>query len=286
MNLRALALVAALLVLTTNDTISSHAATPSSIAPRLYFQRQGHLYLISVGPRGRVRELFQFRGMKEVSGIAISRNTIFWTAGIENAAIYARTPKGVVRRLVGGLAFPQGLVVARRHVYWLGQYAIGRVDLNGANTRRRWVVLPQESGGGVGEDIATDGRYLYVSRCQTRTIARVQLDGRGLDGAYIRLGRSACPQHLAYSDGFLYWTDSEPAHGFIGRVSVNAHVVRNRWVDLGPHVPYDLTSAGGNLFWVWGGNGGAPEFIGEATARGRVVTYQFINGDGPIFGAP
>src|ERR1700691_147753 len=108
-------------------------------------------------------------GEVSVTGIAISGNRLFWvTQDDESGSLNYVTLNGaaVAHTLVWHLSFSTGLVAANGWLYWADQNAIGRVRPNGAQLTRRFVVPPQESGGGIAEGLATDGQHLFFSRCQ------------------------------------------------------------------------------------------------------------------------
>jgi virginiamycin B lyase len=113
-----------------------------------------------------------------------------------------------------------GLAVTPSHLYWVGAFGIGRVNLEGPAT-------PQTLVGGLRQPcgIALDGTYLYWANREAGTIGRARLDGSEATPAFISgLNR---PCNVAVGNGRLYWLDwsgigrvnldgSQPEPGFVG----------------------------------------------------------------------
>jgi hypothetical protein len=263
---------------------------------RLYFTvTEGHrgayrqyLATVSLDAPRSVARLTRVDWPAELSGVAVADGKVFWTSGSERNRLIAARPDGTARRtLVTGISSLSHLVAAAGHLYWLGEDAIGRVDPDGQHLTRRFVVPSQEDGGGIGLDLATDGRYLYFTRCTDEAIARVGIDGRGLDERYLRLPPGTCPFGLAYARGHLYWTwGGIGTPGYIGRATLKTKRIELGWLHLGYHGATSVAVGGADVFWDWGGGGGSPTFIGRATTGGKIVTLRFAAGTGPLYMSP
>jgi hypothetical protein len=149
-------------------------------------------------------------GQVNLFAIALAGPYIYWSteAGSrDRGAIMRATLDGQnVRRLIGGLPAPASLIAARGFVYWSDKNAIGRMALDGSHMRKQFILLPQEHGGGVDDGLATDGTYLYFTRCSDDTIGRAGLNGHHIDLRFISLGPNNCPQGISASGRHLYWT--------------------------------------------------------------------------------
>ena len=98
-----------------------------------------------------------------------------------------------VRRVVGGLTSADSAIAVDGYVYWDDQDAIGRVALDGSHLQRHLIDLSPEPGSAVANGLASDGTYLYFSRCDDNTIGRAELDGNDVDKRLISLGARSCP---------------------------------------------------------------------------------------------
>src|SRR6266480_2108656 len=153
-----------------NAVRGASAAEDVSAKPtRLYYQDGAWLWSVKLGaPRTRTRLV---RVGYESGGLAVTPRYIFWMSltAPGGQSLYRFARDGTHRvRLVGKLDSPSGLVAVGNRVYWIDGNAIGTVSANGSGAHRKLVVPPQEYGGGVGDGLASDGRYLYFSRAQER----------------------------------------------------------------------------------------------------------------------
>jgi hypothetical protein len=180
-----------------------------------------------------------------------------------------------VRRLVGGLPAPAALIAVRGFVYWSDENAIGRMALDGSQVRRRFVALPQEKGGGVADGLASDGTYLYFTRCTDDTIARAGLNGRHIDLRFISLGPNSCPQGISVGGRHLYWT--ELGSGTIGRATLNGHGVDGHWLHVHSNPgPFQVAADSAHVYWTWGGLPGTSSDTGRADANGTHINPRFL----------
>jgi len=183
-----------------------------------------------------------------------------------------------VHTLITGLDFPGGLVAAGGWLYYVDQNAIGRVRFNGTGLSRRFISLPQQNGGGVADGLATDGTYLYFSRCQNDEIGRVGLSGAGLDMTFIKLPRFSCPQQVAVGNTHIYWTELA---SHIGRAGLNGQGASVTWLNIREDQgPFNVAADDATVYWDWGGAAGSPEYVGTASVAGTGVRTHFLTGEG------
>ena len=99
------------------------------------------------------------------------------------------------------------IALAGPYVYWSTEAGlkdrgeITRSTVDGSHVRRRFIVPPQEQGGGVADGLASDGRYLYFTRCGDDTIGRAGLNGGHVDLRFISLGRGSAQRASWASTG-------------------------------------------------------------------------------------
>jgi hypothetical protein len=214
-----------------------------------------------------------------VFGIAVTRRYLYWSfeaAPRDQGMIMRASLTGRhVRPLVGGLAAPDSVIAVNGFVYWSDQNAIGRVSLDGSHLRRRFLVLPQERGGGVADGLASDGAHLYFSRCQAATIGRADLNGSGVIRAFISTGHNSCPQGLAVAGGHLYWT--QLGSGTIGRSNLDGGYADDRWLNArSSQGPFQVVADRAHVYWTWGGVDGSPAYTARADADRSHLDLRFL----------
>lgn len=156
-----------------------------------------------------------------------------------------------------------GLAVTPSHLYWVGAFGIGWVNLEGPAT-------PQTLIGGLRQPcgIALDGTYLYWANREAGTIGRARLDGSEANPAFI--GGLNGPCNVAVGNGRLYWLDwsgigradldgSQPEAGFVGTTG-----------------GCGLAVDAGHLYWGQHGT------IGRARLDGTGFEPGFITGLGGV----
>ncbi|MGH3255862.1 MAG: hypothetical protein ACRDOU_10835 [Streptosporangiaceae bacterium] len=243
----------------------------------LYYVAGG--YIVQVPVSGGTAKRVVRVGDVSVSGIAIADNRLFWVTltGANDAISYVGL-KGAphAHMLVGGLDFPVGLVAADGWLYWADENAIGRVRPNGTNLSRKFIKLPQETGGGVANGLATDGHHLFFSRCQNAEIGRVNFGGGGV--AFIKLPKGSCPQGLAIGSGDLYWAE---VGGHMGRATVQGTHIVSKWLSVHTSQgPFNLAADDDNIYWDWGGVAGSPIHVGRVRVSGRGFDSSIVLGQG------
>jgi hypothetical protein len=256
----------------------AHAAAPA--AGELYYSNGTEI--MRMPATGGAAQRVADAGSDSVAGLVIADGRLFWVNEIspDQPINYVNLDDPArVHTLITGLNFPIGLVAAGGWLYYVDQNAIGRVRFNGTGLSRRFIRLPQEGdGGGVAEGLATDGSYLYFSRCLNNEIGRVALSGAGLDLGFIRLSRSACPQELAVGNTHIYWSE---LGGHVGRATLTGHDASDSWLNIrAGNGPFNVAADDTSVFWDWGGVAGSPTYVGTASVNGTGVRTHFATGQG------
>ena len=253
------------------------AAHSKPVPGDLYYVAGG--YIVRVPVSGGETKRVVWVGDVSVTGLAIADGRLFWVTltGADDSLSYVGlrgTPHP--HMLVSGVPFPVGLVAAEGWLYWADQNAIGRVRPNGTQLSRQFIKLPQETGGGVADGLATDGHHLFFSRCQDNEIGRVNLGGT--DVAFIKLARGSCPQGLAVGSGELYWAE---LGGYVGRATLQGTHIAREWLGIRTSQgPFNLAADSYDVYWDWGGVAGSPVHVGRAQVSGRGFRSSIRLGQG------
>ena len=215
-----------------------------------------------------------------VFGIATAGPYVYWVTQSgpqDRGAIMRATTAGAdVRRLVGGLPAPSAIAVAGGFLYWSDQTAIGRVALGGSHVQRRFLVMPQEQGGGVADGLASDGTHLYFSRCTEDAIGRIDLSRRQVTPSFIAAGPKSCPQGLAVAGGHIFWT--QLGSGTIGRAGLDGRQPDGRWLNVhSQQGPFQLAADAVHVYWTWGGVDGSPAYAGRVNANRSHLDRRFLS---------
>jgi hypothetical protein len=240
----------------------------------VYFYENGYLSRIIVGARPTKQRVLAFPpSASNFLTFAVGRRYVFWTALADQApgaasgtsTLFRATLRGThAVALVRHLVFPMDLTLLGNRVYWTDQTAIGRANFDGSHVERRLATPSQEYGGGVADGLTSDGHYLYFARCQTGSIGRVLLNGKTLDERFIVFRKRSCPQNLAHSNGYLYFTNSLDS---IGRVSLTEpQKINLTWLRVSAD---SIAVDSRNIFWTIGGATGG--VIGRASSNGRII---------------
>jgi hypothetical protein len=254
-----------------------------SVTGYLYYVSGG--YIVRVPVSGGSPHRMAHVGGASVEGITTAGGRLFWIAidnhGNGSIGYVGLTGSSRARTLVNGLDFPVGLVSANGYLYWADQNAVGRVHPNGTSLTRRFIVLPQEAGGGVADGLATDGQHLYFSRCQDNEIGQVRVSGRGLTMRFVRLPAHACPQQLTVGNNHLYWAELA---GFVGRATLHGGDPSVEWLAI--HTgqgPFNVAADNANVYWDWGGVAGSPIHIGTARVDRGGFRASYLLGQGALY---
>jgi hypothetical protein len=218
-------------------------------------------------------------GGASLFGIALGGRHIYWSTERgprDRGAIMRALLNGKhVRRVVGGLTSADSVIAVHGYVYWDDQDAIGRVALNGSHLQRHLIDLAPEPGGAVADGLASDGTYLYFSRCDDNTIGRAELDGNDVEDSVISLAANSCPQGLAVAGTHIYWT--ELGSGTIGRAGLNGREVDERWLSIHSRQgPFQVVADRAHVYWTWGGVDGSPSYTGRADANRSHLDRRFL----------
>ena len=262
------------------------APAKHAVVSRLFYQ-QGP-FIVSVNALGgsRPRRVRPLDSPGALAGIAVAGSRIFWaTDGRRggDAIFVASGAQGPAVLLVRDLAFPHALIAAGGFLYWADDKGFGRVALDGSRLQRRFIRLPRQRGGGVADGIASDGSYLYFTRCQDGTISRATLDGTRVQIRFIALGDHACPQAITVSAHWLYWSELG-VNGTIRRADADGTRVDDTWFRQVPDQgPFEVAAAAQAVFWIWGGP--RESFVGRVRSDGSGATARFVRGDNALMAA-
>jgi hypothetical protein len=218
-------------------------------------------------------------GRASLFGIALGGPYIYWSTQHgprgRGAIMRASLNGEHVRRVVGGLTSADSVIAVGGYVYWDDQDAIGRVALDGSHLRRHFIDLPPEQDGAIADGLASDGTYLYFSRCDGNTIGRADLDGHQVEERLISLGAKSCPQGLAVAGTHIYWT--QLGSGTIGRATLNGRDVDGRWLNVRTRQgPFQVVADRADVYWTWGGVDGSPSYTGRADANRSHLDRRFL----------
>jgi hypothetical protein len=244
----------------------------------LYYQKGGSIDRLDLNASHHPRQIVGSRAIGDgVSAMTVSGPYLYWSEfdGLNRGSIWrARLDGGNAGALIHmPSSGPHGPVIAGGHIYWSETNAIARANLDGSHVQRAFKRLPLQSSGEATNGLATDGRYIYFSRCQAATIGRVALNGREANPDFIALARGQCPQDIAVVGGRIYWTNlGLEGPGTIGRARLDGSEAKDGWLAM-PSTPaggpWSLAAADGQLYFSWGGTPeSAPTFIGTAALEG------------------
>src|SRR4051812_47240109 len=169
-------------------------------------------------------------------GIAVNASYIYW----ENPGEIGRADldgSGIRRTFIhdGGSA----LAIDGAHLYWDSGQGIGRANLDGTDVEPGFInfhsahhphglrITPH----GLIFGLAVDSTHIYWSQWADNVIGRANIDGSGVDRAFLR---TKCPGPLAVDADHLYWAffGGNPRYnraclvGGIGRANIDGGGVR------------------------------------------------------------
>jgi hypothetical protein len=262
--------------------------TGAPASARLYFaQADNTIRAIPLTGRGSPATIARFPAHEFPAEMAVSSNAVYWTNVPDQTTIWRASLAGAgVRKFVGGLKSAGSVAVADGSLYWVDSNGIGRAALDGSKIQRSLIRIPRQPGiNTVAEGLASDGHYLYFTRCWDDTIGRVGLDGSGLSTRFILIPRPKdCPQGLAVVGDHLYWTELNGIGGSLGRASLDGKTVEPGWLDVNVELgPFDVTGSSKYLFWSHAVAAKGPTYVGRSDIDGSQLTSAFIErpGDGP-----
>jgi hypothetical protein len=271
---------AALVLLSAGSAASSTSARPSralyyetAVGPATYA-----IDALNLSPPKVSTQVVKVGG-SSLFGIALGGPYIYWSTEHgprDRGAIMRASLSGQhVRRVVGGLTSADSVIAVHGYIYWADRHAIGRMALDGSHLQRHLIDLPVEQANAVAAGIASDGTYLYFSRCDDDTIGRADLDGDDVDEGFISLGAKSCPQGLAVAGTHIYWT--QLGSGTIGRAGLNGRDVDGRWLNIRSRQgPFQVVADRADVYWTWGGVDGSPSYTGRADANRSHLDRRFL----------
>ncbi len=218
-------------------------------------------------------------GGASLFGIALGGPNIYWSTEhgprARGAIMRASLTDGRVRRVVGGLTSADSVIAVHGYIYWDDRTAIGRVAFDGTHLQRHLIDLPPRQSFAVADGLASDGTYLYFSRCDGNTIGRADLDGKHVEEPFIALSAASCPQGLAVAGTHIYWT--QLGSGTVGRAELNGREVDGRWLNIHSRQgPFQVVADRADVYWTWGGVDGSPSYTGRAHANRSHLDRRFL----------
>jgi hypothetical protein len=272
----------------TGSGVSSSAPTLGANAHEtLTFVRHNGLYRQTNGHRPR--KIAHVGDADSLESLVVVGKRVYWTVSPQGdgrmsiMSYSTRTRRrGTLLRFRGGSG---DLIAARGHLFWGGASAIGKVSLDGSNVHRRFIHLPQAGGGHEVEDgLTSDGRYLYISQCTKDRLGRVPNE-KSIHPRVHWLLRTACPQELSWSNGYLFWSSLNfTSGGRIGRVTDTGNNPDPTWLKIASiQGPFSIDANSKNIYWSWGSGSPGASFIGRAPlAKPAQKNRKYLSGSGPI----
>ena len=208
-----------------------------------FFKYNDRIARANLDGSGRSTDLIT--GLSGVNGLAVDGSSVYFTNSIGGKEWIGRANldgSGVVTSFVdpGGPAY--GLAVDGAHLYWTkrnaayrGVDSIGRANLDGTAADPGFIsggTCPGATTCTVAAPwgVAVVGGAIYWSNGFTRSIARANLDGSGVDANFITGLRG--PWYLAVQDRYLYWADGleNSSAGSIGRANLDGNALNRDFI--------------------------------------------------------
>ncbi len=214
-------------------------------------------------------------GASEPIGLALDSHHLYWANWGDGTIGRANLDgSGADETFVVTAPFPRTIAVDGQHIYWTDPEGIGRADLDGSSPEEGFIKPP---GGAV--SVAVDASHIYWSTSGSRAIARANLDGTGINEAFIS-GLHGGPLGLAVDGQHIYWAIREGiVEKFgIGRANLNGGEVDESFVTN--QYTWLLALDAGHIYWT------EPELriIGRANLDGTGVNGKFITGTALAYG--
>lgn len=228
-------------------------------------------------------------------GLTASADHLYWIGGGNDAdTVWMAGRDGSnPHQIISGLTYADSLVVAGGHLYVNDRaHGISRADLDGSNFQSNFIAAPpQVPGDGsaqdVAEGLAADESHIYFSRCFEDSIGRANLDGSGIDTAFVQLPSPECPQGIAVNHSSIYWGHLGGGFGSsdvaaIGRADLDGSGADTAWYvtydELGP---FDFAADDQHVYWTHSvPTAGGPSYIGRLNVDGTGLISQYISGSG------
>jgi hypothetical protein len=165
-----------------------------------------------------------------------------------------------------------------RYIYWTNgpanDMSVGRASISGGGKNNGFI---RAAAVGNAAGIAVDGKHLYWGTANGGTatnVARANLNGAGVDTAFITGGQNPCG--VAINASHLYWAGD--LGDFIGRANLDGTGVRRNFLDVGTRVCWVAV----NRTYIYWSNYQTGE-IGRARLNGTGVNLDFIGGANGAF---
>lgn len=194
--------------------------------------------------------LFGRPASRKIGRLALSGDRVFSIEslfGFNPTRLYSASRDGQARTLLAGaengISDPQGVAFARGRVWFIWDEGIGSVRGDGTDLQPLVYPLPLQDPdgtgfGGSGNDLGTDGRYLYFPRCAGKSIGRVDLESGEINPTWVDFSdtrRGDCFQGIAVGPSHIYVYNPGffPGDvGTIGRVHTSGIGFQRDWLKL------------------------------------------------------
>ena len=227
-------------------------------------------------------------GRATIDGANITLTTVVASTefgiSVDNGYIYQLTGNAISRtdtagsnRLptfltITGTNNSTNMLVAGGYIYWSTSFLtptdkIGRVAIDGSDVRPDFI-----TGVRGGDDLASDGTYLYWNEFGANSIGRAKLDGTSVNHSFVN-GAAKNSGGVTVTASYIYWTNYDD--GTIGRVGLDGTTgLTQNLFSTGPgSYPYGIVVDDSYIYWVNSGTGS----IGRANLDGSSPNLNFIS---------
>jgi hypothetical protein len=172
-------------------------------------------------------------------GFTVFGDHIYWNSG---GAVSKSTLSGVTVSAPFMTVEPFNMLATDTYIYWTQGNKLGRANIDGTGQNPDFI-----TGLNGGDDIASDGTYLYWSEYGINSIGRSKLDGTEVDHAFIDSAMNS--GGLTVTATHIYWTNYDT--GSIGRANIDGTNKVQDFIVTGASTnPYGIVSDGTYLYWA------------------------------------